>query len=272
MAKIREALAKVAEALGLNERLLARAVRRYKANRKRAYTAHNKQEQAHAKADRLRVEGHLLAAAGEDKRASRCSQRAFKNHNRAQHYLGAIKRYQQRINGLEADHAALVEKLKKANKVTVKGNKVSGGTARGRLRVAIHTAAANCSSGLQRNYYSMSGATPDHSHTLQGMPYGHRFDCSSFADGIYECCYLPNPSRTSDGSGYTGTEGEHGTQVSKSEARTGDLVLYGPFPHHHVEVVDDPDHETTIGHGSAPIDAGIFDLFGDRDFIIRSYV
>jgi hypothetical protein len=49
-------------------------------------------------------------------------------------------------------------------------------------------------------------------------------------------------------------------------------VLYGPAPHHHVEVVLDPREKTTVGHGSPPIDIGVFDLFGDGDYIIRRYV
>jgi len=72
--------------------------------------------------------------------------------------------------------------------------------------------------------------------------------------------------------GWTGTEGEHGTRVSEDGAKTGDLVLYGPFPHHHVEVVDNPKLKTTVGHGSPPIDQGVFDLFGDGNYEIRRYI
>lgn len=272
MAKLKAALAAVAKSLGLQQQLLKRVQRRYKANRKRAFKAHAQQLAAQKNADKLRGEGKAKLAAKADKRVRRHSHVAYKNHLRAEHYLGAIKRKQQVIHKLETDHAKFAAELKKANKVTVRGNKVTGGASRQRLRVALHTAAHNCSTGVQHNYYSQSGLAPLYSHTLKDMPYGHRFDCSSFADGIYYVCGLKDPSGTDWNGGYTGTEGEHGKEVSASEAQTGDLVLYGSFPHHHVEVVLDPENKTTCGHGSAPIDMGVFDLFGDGDYIIRTYL
>lgn len=270
MKKLQDRLAAVAKRLGLMQPRLARAQRRYKSNRKRAFKAHEQQLAAQKKADRLRSEGK--DATGVDARASRYGHTAHKNHARAQVWLGRVKVLQRKLNGLEADHAKIAAELKKAHKVSVRGNKVTGGTARQRLRVAIHTAAANCASGAQHNYYSMTGGAPDYGRMLKDMPYGLRFDCSVFGDGTYYVCDLPDPSGTDFNGGFTGTEGEHGRQVSESEAKTGDLVLYGPQPHHHVEVVDDPEAKTTIGHGSAPIDQGVFDLFGDGDYIVRSYV
>lgn len=272
MAKIRQALTRVAEALGLNQTLLARAQRRYKANRKRAYKAHAQQLVAQKQADAARAKGDTATAARKDKAALRHGSVAFKNHSRAQHYLGSVKTLTQRIHGLETTHAAIAAKLKKLNHVQVRGNKVTGGKPRGQIRVALHTAAGNCAAGKQNNYYSQVGAASDYGHTITGMPYGHRFDCSSFADGIYYVCGLPDPSGTDYNGGYTGTEGERGREVSPGAAQTGDLILYGSFPHHHVEVVDDPAVRTTVGHGSGPIDGGIFDLFGDGDFHIRSYL
>lgn len=275
MTKLRARLAKLLERLASKKALLAQARRRYRANRKRAYVAHNKQLQAQKRADQLRAAGHQARAEAEDRTALRQNHVAYKNHMRAQYWLGKVKVYVRHVHKLDdLQHKIEIEitDWRKEHGVEVNGNKVTGGTARQRLRAAIHAAAHNCSAGKQNNYYSMSGATPDHSHTIRGMPSGHRFDCSSFADGIYECCGLPNPSGTTDGQGYTGTEGAHGKQVSRGRAQTGDLILYGPYPHHHVEIVDDPRRETTIGHGSAPIDAGVFDLFGDGDLIVRSYL
>lgn len=273
MDKLKERLAALAHTLGLTQSvLLPRAQRRYLANRKRAYQANHQREQAEAAADRARAAGHQGHAVNKDKEARKASHVAYKNHLRAQHYLGLVKRLQQRIHDLGVSQAQVKAAIKDLNRVTVAGNKVTGGTPRQRLKAAIHAAALNCSTGAQNNYYSQGGAAADHSHTIAGMPYGHRFDCSSFADGIYDCCGLDNPSGTTDGSGYTGTEGAHGKQVSVSQAQTGDLVLFGPYPHHHVEVVDDPAAQTTIGHGSAPIDRGVFNLFGDSNYIIRSYL
>jgi hypothetical protein len=275
VSKLKEALAKVAEALGLSGVLLARVQHRYIANRKRAFKAHHQQVAAQESADRARAAGNEALAGKRDREALRHAHVAYANHLRAQHFVGVVKKLQQRINGLEADHAKLAAGLKKAHKVTVHANKIEGGTARGRLAVAIHTSAANCSTGTQHNYYSMTGAAPDLGHTLKGMPYGHRFDCSSYATGIYFLSGLKDPNGgeyAPTETMFTGTLGEHGKRVSESEAKTGDFVLYGPAPHHHVEVVDDPARKTTIGHGSAPIDQGVFDLFGDGDYEIRSYV
>jgi hypothetical protein len=43
--------------------------------------------------------------------------------------------------------------------------------------------------------------------------------------------------------------------VPLSQLKPGDIVLYGPPPSHHVELFVGPG-QATIGHGSAPVDAG----------------
>lgn len=274
--KVRKLLAKLASALKLNHKLLARAQRRYAANRKRAFVAHNKQVKFQKQADVLRAEGHLLAAERKTKAAGRQEHIAVKNHARAQHYLGVVKSLQQRIHGLHERDIHLQEELKRLDHVTVNGNKVSGGTPRERLRKAIHTAADNCSTGHQHNYYSMTGELPDLGHTLTGMPYEHRFDCSSFATGIHFVCEIADPNGGNYTTGetmYTGSLLAHCETISRSEVKTGDFVVYlsfqGDTTGHHVEVVDDPARETTIGHGSAPIDRGVFNLFGDGLYVFK---
>ncbi len=291
MKKIRAALEWVKKALSLSHRLLARAQRRYKANRKRAFIADNQRERAQVRADDLRAEGRVAAADRKDAEVRRHSHVAYRNHLRAQHYLGVVKRLQQRIHGLKtkAEHFEAEIKKNKAKAKEIDGNLVvRGGSRRQRLRCAIHAAAANCAKGIQSNYYSMSGLARLYLKVLAGYLSGHIWDCSTFADGIYIVCDLEAPSgpRTQELGGWTGPQGEHGERVAKSKAQTGDLVLYGPAPHHHVEVVDDPVEESTIGHGSAPIDAAKFDLFGGgrcaepggpgpssmADYEIRSYL
>jgi len=265
MKKLRAALTKVRKALRRDHWLLKRAQRRYKANRKRAYVAHNQQVKAQEAADRLRAEGHPRAAARKDKEVRRHGHVAYRNHLRAEHFLGVVKKLQQRIHGLKRKRADFQAELRK----------IASDHPRAKIRRALHTAAANCASGAQNNYYSMTGALPVLARTLAGMPYGHRFDCSSFATGIYFVCGLKDPNGGDYAPGetmYTGSLGEHGRRVSDAEAKTGDLVFYGPAPHDHVEVVDDPKAKTTIGHGSPPIDAGVFDLFGDGDYEIRTYL
>jgi len=289
MNRLRKLLAAATKSLGIQQKLLARAQHRYKANRKRAYIAENQKEKAERLADQRRAKGLTKAAASYDKQARQHAHVAYRNHLRAQHYLGVTKTLQQRINKLDTSAAAYEKKIK-ANKAKVgpDGHKITGGTARQRLRLAIHTAAHNCAVGLQRNYYSETGGVRDYLHVLADYALGRIWDCSTFGDGVYLVCDLEAPSgpNTLTAGGYTGTQGEHGKRVSRAQAKTGDLVLYGPAPHHHVELVDDPKAETTIGHGSPPIDAGVFDLFGGgscatvdgpgpqslADYEIRSYL
>jgi cell wall-associated NlpC family hydrolase len=47
----------------------------------------------------------------------------------------------------------------------------------------------------------------------------------------------------------------HGHFVPTSQAEPGDVILYGSPPYHHVEIFVGPG-QATIGHGSAPVDAG----------------
>jgi hypothetical protein len=292
MTKLREWLLNTIGKLQTRHSQLARAQRRYGAFRKRAYKAEQQKEKHQKQAEALRKEAHRLlsesgvvkhdqgeaklrASTRRDKEALRQGHIAYKQHSRAQYWLGQIKLNQQAIHKLnkgKGEAEAAIEKYRREHGVslTPDHNHVQGGTARQRLHFALHTAMRNCSIGAQNNYYSMSGATPDTDHILRAMPNGHRWDCSTYADGIYICCGLDSPSGS--GVGWTGTEGEHGTRVAEEHAQVGDLVLYGPAPHHHVEVVYNPKAKTTSGHGSAPIDEGVYDLFGDGDYEIRRYL
>lgn len=268
MSKLRAALASLAEKLGLNQALLARAQRRYAANRKRAYKAHNQQAKAQKAADGCRSRYTLMhLVPREDKRASRAGQRAFKNHSRAQWWLGRIKTLVQQIEGLEATQGRLEAKAKKYREthgIQVQGNKVTGGTKRQRLLAAAHASAANCASGKRSNFYSQSGAY-DVNHCITGPAFGHRDDCSSWETSCHRSAGLPDPNGTRYTGGYTGTMPNTGRKVSRGELKGGEAVLYGPYPYHHTEMVDDPARGTTIGHGSAPVDAGVIDLFGSSE-------
>lgn len=265
---IREALSKLATALGLNEDLLQRAQRRYFANRKRAFKAHAQQVAAQEAADKLRAKGHVARANRKDKKALRKGAVAYKNHQRAQHFLGVIKMLHERIDGQEKRQQELSADLKALNHVTIKGNHAQGGTERERLKKVALKSASNCASGKRPNFYSQSGAY-DAEHCITGPAYGHRDDCSSWFASVYYSAGLPDPSGEDFKAGYTGTLGAHGKQVTHPQP--GDAVLYGPYPHHHVEMYVGPG-ERTIGHGSAPVDAGTINLFGDGDYIFRSYV
>jgi hypothetical protein len=261
--KLKAALAAVADKLVSNGLLLARAQRRYKANRKRAYKAHNQQLAAQKKADKVRAASPARARQI-DAEALRHSHVAFKNHQRAQFWLGRVKVLQQRIHGLETRQA----ELRKLNHVTIKGNTATGGSKRDRLKAVALASAANCASGHRPNFYSQSGAY-DASHCITGPAYGHRDDCSSWFASVYKSAGLPDPSGERYTAGYTGTLVAHGTQISKPEV--GCAVIYGPGVGHHVEMYVGPGPKT-IGHGSAPVDAGVIDLFGDGSYRFFKFI
>lgn len=264
---LRKALKALQARLTKNEDLLGKSRSRYKKFHDLTVREHRRQ---------LKSE-----KAGHPARAARFKRRAEDRHTKAVYWRGRIKVELDKIHHLESsvqDREAAIKKWQKEHGVYFESpNKVRGGTPEQRLRVAIHTAALNYRKGTQPGYYSQSGATRVYRHGLEGYPYGHIWDCSTFADAVYFCCGLDSPSGPGayHTGGYTGTELAHGHQVSRSEVRTGDLCIYLRYPGdtvgHHVEVVDDPGRETTIGHGDEAINAGTFNLFGDGLYEFRRY-
>jgi hypothetical protein len=271
MSRIRGLLKQLAEKLGLDQALLDRARRRYQANRKRAFQAHNQQLKAQKAADHHRRIGtpqRLKLAAKEDGRALRRGHVAFKNHQRAQFWLGRTKVLVQRIHDLEVKQADLEAERKKLNKVTIKGDKATGGSRRDRLKAVALASAAACASAARPNFYSQVGAF-DASHCITGPAYGHRDDCSSWFASVYRSAGLADPSRQRYAAGFTGTLVANGTQISGPEI--GCAVIYGAGSGHHVEMYVGPGSKT-IGHGSAPVDAGVIDLFGDGDYRFFKFI
>lgn len=69
---------------------------------------------------------------------------------------------------------------------------------------------------------------------LQGLKpprFPRMMDCSSGATWLYYAADAPDPNgRGYDGFGYTGTLATHGRLVTVSQAKPGDLILYGPAP------------------------------------------
>jgi hypothetical protein len=56
----------------------------------------------------------------------------------------------------------------------------------------------------------------------------HRWDCSAFVSNCYYAAGAKNPNgRPWDGLGYTGTLISHGTAISITQAKPGDLIFYG---------------------------------------------
>ena len=121
--------------------------------------------------------------------------------------------------------------------------------------------AARCAKGRRPNFYSQVGAF-DVQHCMSGPSRDHRDDCSSWFASVFWSCGLPDPNGTGYTGGWTGTLASHGKQISREEAKRTPMaaVLYGSAPFHHVEAAIGDGTEHTIGHGSAPVDMGSFDL------------
>jgi peptidoglycan hydrolase-like protein with peptidoglycan-binding domain len=76
-------------------------------------------------------------------------------------------------------------------------------------------------------------------------------DCSGFVTDCYNWAGAPDPNgRKYNGEGFTGTLLATGRRITKSQARPGDLVVYGPGTGHHVcmvlEAGEDP---LLVSHG-----------------------
>lgn len=273
MANLIERLKKLASSIDLTGIALGIARGRYAKQHDRAASAHRKRIAAEKAADKLRKQGHPKKAAVKDRKAARLHTRELKAHNAAQARIAQVKRLNQKRRGLEATEAELKAELaawKKAHGVQIDGNKVTGGTARERLKACALAAAAGCASGRRPNFYSQAGGW-DVDHAITGEQRGDRSDCSSWVTAVYKACGLGDPNRNDFRGGYTGTLVSHGKALGRSELKPGDLVIYGtPSSTFHVEMFVGPG-DKTIGHGSAPVDAGIVDLVGGpKQF--RSYV
>lgn len=274
MARIRRLLDQVAEKLGLNQQLLARAQRRYKAERKRAFKAHNQQIHAQKLADRNRAEGGYNAtqATFVDQEARRHAHVAYRSHLRAQFWLGRVKTLTQRIEGLDADIKKLEAELKKM-RPKVKGNEVVGGTPKQRWTLACLTSVANCANGRRRNFYSQSGSWSIDHELVGGPQYGERSDCSSTVTGWAKAAQLGDPNGAEWTGGYTGTlisesNGWKECSLAALRKKGWGYIVYGSGVGHHTEAFtpskDSPDR--TSGHGSSPVDFGTVFLFGPSEY------
>jgi cell wall-associated NlpC family hydrolase len=157
-----------------------------------------------------------------------------------------------------------------ARGVTVTGNKATGGTPRQRIVAAARMAAKLHATGKRHSFYSQPGKwTVDYGIT--GEPLGYRSDCSQFVTSMYHAAGLPDPNGTDYTGGYTGTLAEHGKYISRADLKAGDLVLYGPAPHHHVELYVGPGDDT-IGHGSPPVDRGTITMMPEVHFVTYPFL
>lgn len=142
----------------------------------------------------------------------------------------------------------------------VSPNQVRGGTPRQRLVAAARRAAANSAAGRRHSFYSQGGYWTV-KHGITGEPSGARSDCSQWVTSIYWTAGLADPNGAGYSGGFTGTLLSHGRAINRRDVKPGDLVIYGYGNGHHVEMIVDY-HGNTIGHGSAPVDAGYIDMMG----------
>lgn len=299
MKKLKAALAALLKSLGVQTALLARARRRMKAKHVAAEHAEKRRDAARDAADRLRSEAHRYLTFGPDedqakgerllRRAGRKSDKALrldaaatKNHNKAIFWRGRAKVLAKRIAGI-TENVAEIQKEIAALGVTIEGNVAKGGTDLERWLAVLNASVANCAKGLpegRRNFYSMSGAW-DIDHPIHpGEEYGERSDCSSTVTAWAKAAGLPDPNGAEWLGGYTGTlqQGHNGWREVSFEhmvkAKRPAFFIYGVGVGHHTEgwcpILNENgqivDANRSAGHGSAPVDYGVPNLFGDGDF------
>lgn len=279
MIRIKARLAKILERLTSNEAQLKKARRRYKVcialEVKEKAKAAAAQEEADLAAGKTKG-GFANSGVAEmrTRQAARCLHRAHKAHLRSTYWRGKVKLAIQKKHdlGIHQDKiTAELAKWKKEHGVVVEGNKVAGGTSGQRWKAALLTSVANCSNGNRHNFYSQSGNWDIDRELVGGPAYGHRSDCSSTVTGWAKACGLPDPNGEDFHGGYTGTlVGQHNgwKEVSRHHmetARKPAYIVYGPGSGHHTEAYLGPG-DRTAGHGSAAVDFGVVDDFGDGDF------
>lgn len=77
-------------------------------------------------------------------------------------------------------------------------------------------------------------------------------DCSGFVTLCYKWAGAPDPNgRSFDGQGYTGTLLQHMKPIMKSQAKIGDVVVWGAFPGHHTALIIGGPHDDPLlcSHG-----------------------
>ena len=131
--------------------------------------------------------------------------------------------------------------------IKINGNTVTGGSSRQRVVAAARRTAYLDMTGKRPSFYSLTGRW-DAKHGITGEARGCRSDCSQWVIAMYHSAGVRDPSGNNYNTGFTGTLSSTGKHISRAQLKPGDLVLYGPAPHHHVEMYIGPG-DKTIGHG-----------------------
>jgi hypothetical protein len=79
------------------------------------------------------------------------------------------------------------------------------------------------------------------SRPIDGLFHPHKLplhtDCSGYVTDCYKWAGAPDPNGNSyNGQGYTGTLLNHMSQISRSQLKPADLIVYGYFPGEHVVI------------------------------------
>lgn len=284
MKTLKKHLGKVLDKLVDKRHRVSWQYRRWKVWDRKADRAHEAALDLRARADRERAAGNHQAAAALDGQAIKRQAKADKFRALARIKVGRIKilkRHVLKLDRLADQLRDEIEEWIRENrvKVDVLGNRVTGGTDKQRFRTAALTSSKRCLTGKRPNWYSMLGGWIV-SKCFTGEPSGSRSDCSQWLTSVCLAAGLPDPNGTNWTGGWTGTlvEGHNGWhQCSEADMKRKGFgyVVYGYGPGHHVEAFVGPgekDHQgsafanLTIGHGSAPIDPGVIDLFGDGNY------
>jgi hypothetical protein len=297
MATIKAALEGVARALKLQHALRAKAVRRMTARHKEQEKAERQAAAARAEADRLRKEAHHLNTFGpdenqakaqsltakakrKDEKALTLDAKAAKAKSKAIVFKQRAKRKTQQIEKLEVRSDQLHKKLEAMTPHVGKDGRVAGAKNDGEAFIfANRYIASKCASGDRPNFYSMEGPGFNVKHALLkggqehiGQLSGERSDCSLYGTEACWASKLPDPNGTDFTGGFTGTGlGQHnGWKIVSEEAmrkKGWGIVIYlrweGDTEGHHWENYIGEGGTETIGHGSAPVDPGVIDLFGN---------
>lgn len=304
MATTKAALEAVTRALKIQHALRAKAVRRMTARHKEQEKAEKQAAAARTEADKLRAEAHHLNTYGPDEnptkaqrlvrkaerkdaKAQRLDAKAVKAKNEAINFKRAARRKTQQIEKLEVRSDQLHKKVEAMAPHVGKDGRVAGAKSTGEAFIfANRYVAAKCASGDRPNFYSMEGPGFNVKHPLLkgsqphiGQLEGERSDCSLFGTEACWAAKLPDPNALEYKAGYTGSAlaaalaGKNGWKVVSEEAMRKHgwgIVIYLRWPgdtigHHWEDYVGEGGDET-IGHGSAPVDPGVIDLFGDGLF------
>lgn len=270
MERLRKALHAVQKGLRLQRPLRRRAVKRMKKRHAEQVKFENQADAAAEAADRLRSKGHIAKAERKSKKVFRLETKANRAARKAIIWKGRAKKITQRIENLDTRKEAIENDIRVLEaeasgklKFDVDANKVTGGTPQQRVKGAALLAAKRCSEGKRANFYSQPGSYSVN-RVFTGEPRGYRSDCSQFLTSCHWAADLPDPNGEEWTGGYTGTQVREGIEISESNLKPGDYIIYGSGVGYHVEIY--VGNGKTIGHGSAPIDPGVIDLFGDGDY------